>query len=735
MTTTTIAFDRLVDALRDAGKNVTVTSDKATAQCPAHDDNRASLSLGPRRDGKGVVAHCHAGCQILDIIAALGLSMSDLFDDPKMRAAYNGHATYTYPGGRKVHRKPDKTFPQSGNKKDRSLFGSEAITDEANPVYVPEGEKDVLAAQSVGAVAVCSAMGAGKAHLADWSELAGHHAIIVADKDEAGRNHGGAQAKLLDGIAASVYIVEAAAGKDLADHIAAGKTLDELVPVDWWPPKQAPDDNGDAGAAGWLSDANVSELLVNRVLRGKYCWAKGLGWMTFDAKKWVATTNEAVIEQSRRFANSLVAEVVAGGAADLDKIRAYTRRLSAGAVRAAADLAKGQLLIDAELFDRHPDLLNVANGVIDLRTGELGPHDPKLLLTKCAPTNYRPDATHRDWDKSLAALPDDAADWTQLRLGQAITGHPAPDDILSVFHGAGSNGKTTITTGINRTLGEGEHAVTVPDRVLLANPGDHPTELMTLRGARLALLEETPEARHLNVKRLKDVLGTTTMTARLIRHDSVTWSPTHTLFVSTNYRPRIDETDHGTWRRLALITFPYTYRRAEETLRGERDRRGDPTLRQRIDAGRDCQHEAILKWLVDGARRWYAAGQVMVPPPETVAADTRDWRHETDLILRFFDDNLIADCRYYIPGKDLYEVFIEWLTVNGRQKWTAQTFADRFGQHDEVAGVEINHGRVRLSTTELFSSRPVVRFGTPSGLPERFRAWIGVRLRAADDDR
>jgi RepB DNA-primase from phage plasmid len=36
-----------------------------------------------------------------------------------------------------------------------------------------------------------------------------------------------------------------------------------------------------ADSAGWLSDANISELLVNRVLRGKYCWAKGLGWMRF----------------------------------------------------------------------------------------------------------------------------------------------------------------------------------------------------------------------------------------------------------------------------------------------------------------------------------------------------------------------------------------------------------------------------------------------------------------------
>ena len=31
-------------------------------------------------------------------------------------------ATYVYYGGRKVYRKPDKTFPQTGNKADRSLY-------------------------------------------------------------------------------------------------------------------------------------------------------------------------------------------------------------------------------------------------------------------------------------------------------------------------------------------------------------------------------------------------------------------------------------------------------------------------------------------------------------------------------------------------------------------------------------------------------------------------------------
>ena len=219
MTTTTTAFDRLIDALRDHGCTVTANGDKATAQCPAHDDGRPSLAI-TGIDGQ-VLIYCHAGCPTEAVVEAVNLSVADLFD------TRNG-ADYRYPDGRIVHRKLNKTFPQSGNTKGTALFHADRIGD-TETVYVPEGEKDVLAVEAVGGTAVCSAMGAGKAHKADWTPLTGKHVIVVADKDGPGYPHAHKVAELLDGIAASVRIVEAAVGKDAADHIAAGKTLDELV--------------------------------------------------------------------------------------------------------------------------------------------------------------------------------------------------------------------------------------------------------------------------------------------------------------------------------------------------------------------------------------------------------------------------------------------------------------------------------------------------------------------------
>lgn len=281
-----------------------------------------------------------------------------------------------------------------------------------------------------------------------------------------------------------------------------------------------------------------------------------------------------------------------------------------------------------------------------------------------------------------------------------------------------------------------EYAIPLPDRVLLARTGDHPTELMTLRDARLAFMEEFPELGHLNVKRLKDLTGTEWMSARLCGKDTVNWRATHTVFVTTNYLPRVDESDHGTWRRLALVEFSHRYRKAGEALETG-DLLGDPGLRQRLRAGRDGQHEAVLAWLVEGAVRWYQDGLPMPEPPASVLEATAAWRRSADLLLRYRDDRLVFDPDAHVMSADLYEDFTDWLKEHGHAVWTDQNFTARFIQHPEVTanGVEKKPG-IRKSRPGL-SRRPSRRDWTGSGLqkiPQQYHAWLGIRFRDPDED-
>ena len=170
--------------------------------------------------------------------------------------------------------------------------------------------------------------------------------------------------------------------------------------------------------------------------------------------------------------------------------------------------------------------------------------------------------------------------WLQIRFGQSITGYPTPDDVMTFLNGGGENGKTTVVDR-HPEIARLRLRVTLPDRVLLAKTGDHPTELMTLRGARLAFMEELPD-QHLNIKRLKDTHGTARMYARYCGKDNVEWSPTHSIFVTTNHMPRIDEPEHAVWRRLAMVVFPFRYRKPHEPIEGPMDRHGDGGLRERM---------------------------------------------------------------------------------------------------------------------------------------------------------
>src|SRR4051794_2470599 len=70
--------ERVIAALQRRGRKVQPRGDPWTAQCPAHEDRHASLSLREGRDGR-VLLNCHAGCAWRAITAALGLEVGELF--------------------------------------------------------------------------------------------------------------------------------------------------------------------------------------------------------------------------------------------------------------------------------------------------------------------------------------------------------------------------------------------------------------------------------------------------------------------------------------------------------------------------------------------------------------------------------------------------------------------------------------------------------------------------------
>lgn len=221
------SYERLIDAARGAGWNITETTQgrQATMQTPGHSPGDRGTSI--TYNGEQTLIHCFNG-DAGDVLDELGMSWRDLYDDPK-------GSQYDYPDGRIVFRTPDKKFRQDGNKQGAALFGSDALGT-AGPVYVCEGEKDVLTAQRVyGAAAVTQSGGSNNnPSKADWTVLEGRDVVVVRDNDEPGRKRAEQVRAYLEGLKqspASVQVVDVAEGSDLSDHVAAGHGLDELAPV------------------------------------------------------------------------------------------------------------------------------------------------------------------------------------------------------------------------------------------------------------------------------------------------------------------------------------------------------------------------------------------------------------------------------------------------------------------------------------------------------------------------
>jgi putative DNA primase/helicase len=238
------AYHRIVAALERHGCR---RSGRTDWQCPAHDDNRASLSVSPASDR--ALLHCHAGCDPASVLAALGLTFADLFDGEGRRGKRPIVATYEYVDERgellfQVVRFYPKDFRQrrpDGEGWTWNLRGVRRVPYHlpqlvealrgGRPVYLVEGEKDVHAVERVGATATTIPGGADYWRAEYVDHFSGADVVVVADDDAAGRRHASRVASALGGVAESVRVVLPAVGKDAADHLDAGRTLMDFVPL------------------------------------------------------------------------------------------------------------------------------------------------------------------------------------------------------------------------------------------------------------------------------------------------------------------------------------------------------------------------------------------------------------------------------------------------------------------------------------------------------------------------
>lgn len=474
-----------------------------------------------------------------------------------------------------------------------------------------------------------------------------------------------------------------------------------------------------------LADNKLAELIAeNKAM--ELCFTTDLGWLRWTGKVWSATNEYVGMNEVRLYITNIYKSLAMQHADDADKMKEITVLQQYNKINAVFKLFKTQIIRESSFFDRELNLLNVQNGVVDLSTKQLMPHDPKYGFTKITKGAYLPGATHPDWDLAKEALDRDSWEWIQWKFGQGVTGYSSSDDIVPIFHGEGDNGKSVIITPIMEALGG--FAVLVPNSVLVASKYTNQADITELFGARIGVLEELPEGHRLDVQRLKQITGTEKMSGRKLYKDQITWTPTHSIFITTNYQPIITETDHGTWKRVRKVNFPFRFVKDPEPITDPAtQRRAVPNLRQRLLAGEDGQHEAVLAWLVDGAYNWYQNKRTIPAPPENIQKIWREWRGSSDHLYLYLMDNIEFDADGLVESSDLLEHFNKWMKRRGLATWGAEIFSSRMSTHEDVSKRDIKRVRTRAIKN---LSRPAKSWGAmDEPMPPQVWAWKGIKFK------
>jgi putative DNA primase/helicase len=402
-------------------------------------------------------------------------------------------------------------------------------------------------------------------------------------------------------------------------------------------------------------------------------------WMRWDGRRWIPDQIEQINETARQWVLDRITAIAQLPGDNGDTLKKIARYKDVNAQERLVRVARRILAVEPDVFDRHPNLLNCGNGVIDLRTGQLVEHDPALRLTKLANADYWPDAQHDDIDAVWSCLDDGNRSSVRQLLGVSATGHSI--DLVAVFDGSGANGKTTLLTAVSAALGD--YAAPIPTELVMNSRRDeHPHIYETLRGLRLAYVEETDEDGGLRIERVKALTGGASITARPMGGSYYTFEPCHTLVIATNHRPIVNSAEYAIWRRLRLVPFPYRYGTAPG------DRPIDRGLRERIRLGKH-QRDAMLASIVSGAKEAYDNGDGAVPVIKWSAGigdATNTWRLSEDAIGRFLADRIVFDPDKRIKATDLFAAWERWCQDENRPAGQQKNFLRRFETHDEAQG-------------------------------------------------
>jgi putative DNA primase/helicase len=308
-----------------------------------------------------------------------------------------------------------------------------------------------------------------------------------------------------------------------------------------------------------------------------------------------------------------------------------------------------------EQLDADPLLLGVQNGILSLATGELVPPRLDLLVTKCAPVRFDPDAKCDRWFEYLERVQpkEENRQFLQRLAGSLLTGLQ-PEQCFIFFYGEGANGKSVFLLTLDGVLGRDysfkarKQLIFLPDK---RSGSAQPNDRADLAGKRLITSTEQV-GKNWNLEFIKDYTGGEPQHARQLYQHGMNFRPSGKIIVSANEEPTLNEFDEALRRRFIVLPWDVVIPMEERVT---------PIDLYVASLLRDDGASGILNWALEGlcdliSRNWRLA------PPEAAVVATEEYIGNEDRASRFFKDWFETGITAHrMTTKELRKYFVAWL--------------------------------------------------------------------------
>ena len=396
---------------------------------------------------------------------------------------------------------------------------------------------------------------------------------------------------------------------------------------------------------------NAYKLLVQfgKDIRYNALWKK---WIVWNGKRWELDEGYQIHDKGLRMIRAIYREL--WQTADLrERLEIEKHAMQSESARrrkAVIEVASWipELNVKTDDLDTDHFLLNVRNGTVDLRTGELKGQKQEDLITRMADVDFDPKADCPAWKKFIMEIMNfnpDLIKFLQTAVGWAITGDTSEQTMFILF-GTGANGKSTFLNTIMNLLGD--YAIATPTETFMRKTSDQITnDIARLRGTRFVTTTEAEHGKRISEPLIKQITGNDRMTARFLYGEYFNFVPTFKIFMATNHKPVIKGTDHGIWRRIKLI--PFITRIEEE----KQDKHLEKKLME--------ERSGILNWLLQGTMRWFNEG---LKAPSVITRATDEYRAEMDIIGNFIKECCVQIAGVEIKAREFFKCYQDWCNEN-----------------------------------------------------------------------